>query len=194
MRPHAGRVIPGLWILLAAHAVAAAAAPAVPIAYTAVGGQSRLDFFGTQAGAPFRATFHRFTAAIDFAPQALARSHFDVLIDLNSLDSLDHDRDATMRGSDLFDVAHWPTARYVTNTITKTAAGYAATGTLTLRGVTKDVPIEFQFSATPTGTMLTGTASVQRLDFGVGQGDWKSTEWVGNEVKIRFSLVLIAKS
>ena len=194
MRPYAGRMILGLWLLQAAQALAAAAAPASPIPYNAIGGRSRLDFFGTQAGAPFRAMFHRFTAAIDFAPQALAQSHFDVLIDLNSLDSLDHDRDATMRGSDLFDVTHWPTAHYVTNTITKTTAGYVATGTLTLHGVTKDVPISFQFSATPTGTVLTGTASVRRLDFGVGTGDWKSTEWVGNEVTVRFSLVLIAKS
>ena len=30
--------------------------------------------------------------------------------------------------------------------LTKTASGYAAVGALTLRGVTKDVPVEFQFT------------------------------------------------
>jgi hypothetical protein len=33
---------------------------------------------------------------------------------------------------------------------------------------------------------------VKRLDFGVGQGDWKSTEWVGNDVTVTFNLRLVA--
>ena len=90
--------------------------------------------------------FHKFTASVDFAPDALASSRIDVQIDLNSVDSMDKDRDTTIRGPDVFDVAHWPTAHYVTRSFTKTAAGYSAVGALTLRGVTKDVPIDFQFT------------------------------------------------
>jgi hypothetical protein len=37
---------------------------------------------------------------------------------------------------------------------------------------------------------LSGLATLQRLDFGVGQGQWQSTEWLGNEVTVRYSLVL----
>ena len=77
-----------------------------------------------QAGAEFKGVFHKFTAAVDFSPDALASSHFDVQIDLNSVDSMDKDRDATMRGADIFDVAHSPTAHYVTRSFAKTAAGY----------------------------------------------------------------------
>lgn len=29
-------------------------------------------------------------------------------------------------------------------------------------------------------------------DFGVGQGDWQSTKWVGNDVTLRYSLTLTA--
>ena len=107
---------------------------------------------------------------------------------------MDKDRDTTMRGPDIFDVAHCPTAHYVTRSVTKTAAGYAAVGALTLRGVTKDVPIDFQFTPSRAGAKLEGTAKLKRLDFGVGQGDWKSTEWVADEVKISFSLVLKPKT
>ncbi len=108
-----------------------------------------LEFTGVQAGAEFKAVFHKFTAAVDFAPDALAGAHIDVQIDLNSEDSLDKDRDTTIRGADIFDVAHWPTAHYVTRSIAKTATGYSAVGALTLRGVTKDVPIEFRFTRAP---------------------------------------------
>jgi polyisoprenoid-binding protein YceI len=162
--------------------------------YSADPQQSHLEFTGVQAGAEFKGTFHKFSAAVDFAPDAPANSHFDVQIDLNSVDSMDKDRDTTIRGPDVFDVAHWPAAHYVTRSVTKTATGYAAVGSLTLRGVTKDVPIEFQFTQTAAGAKLVGSARLKRLDFGAGQGDWKSTEWVADAVKISFSLVLKPKT
>ena len=162
--------------------------------YTADPQSSHLDFIGTQAGAEFKGTFHKFTATIDFAPDALATSHFDVQIELNSVDSKDKDRDTTIRGSDIFDVAHWPTAHYVTRTLTKTATGYTAVGSLTLRGVTKDVPIDFQFTPTAGGAKLEGSAKLKRLDFGAGQGDWKSTDQIADAVKVNFSLALKSKT
>lgn len=176
-----------------AAAALAAEAPAPNAAYSADPQQSRLEFVGTQAGAPLRASFHSFTAAIDFSPDALSAAHFDVLIDARSVDSQDADRDATIKGKDGFDVAHWPTAHYVTRVIAKSAAGFHATGSLTLHGITRDVPIDFQFATTPAGARLEGSATLKRLDFGVGQGDWKSTEWIGDEVKINFSLLLVPR-
>jgi polyisoprenoid-binding protein YceI len=171
----------------------AAAAAAAAASYTSDAQQSRLEFVGVQAGAEFKGVFHKFTADVDFAPETLASSRIDVQIDMNSVDSTDKDRDATIRGKDVFDVAHNPTAHYVTKSITKTATGFSAVGALTLRGVTKDVPIEFQFAQQASGAKLSGSAKLNRLDFGVGQGDWKSTETIGDAVKINFSLVLKPK-
>lgn len=171
----------------------AAAAAAAALNYSTDAPQSRLEFVGVQAGAEFKGVFHKFTADVAFAPEALADSRIDVQIDMNSVDSMDKDRDTTMRGKDVFDVAHNPTAHYVTKTITKTATGFAAAGALTLRGVTKDVPIEFQFAQQAAGAKLSGSAKLSRLDFGVGQGDWKSTDTIGDAVKINFSLVLKPK-
>jgi polyisoprenoid-binding protein YceI len=173
---------------------AAGIAPAAAAAYTGDPQQSRLEFVGVQAGADFKGVFHKFTTAVEFAPDALASSLIDVQIDMNSVDSMDNDRDTTIRGKDVFDIAHFPTAHYVTKSISKTAAGFTAIGSLTLHGITKDVPVEFQFTPAAGGARLEGSARLKRLDFGVGQGDWKSTEWVGDAVKISFSLVLRPKT
>jgi polyisoprenoid-binding protein YceI len=162
-------------------------------AYATDPAASRIDFTGIQAGAEFKGTFHKFAATIEFAPDALSTSHFDVVIDLNSVDTIDKDRDTTIRGPDIFDVAEFPTAHYVTHVITKTPTGYSAVGSLTLRGVTRDVPIDFQWVASPAGAKLQGTAALKRLEFGVGRGDWKSTEWISDSVKIAFSLGLKPK-
>jgi polyisoprenoid-binding protein YceI len=180
--------------LLASLYLPAAVSAAGPVTSYAVDPQqSRLEFVGVQAGADFKGTFHKFSAAVDFSPDAPADSRFDVQIDLNSVDSMDKDRDTTIRGPDIFDVAHSPTAHYVTRSFAKTAAGYSAVGALTLRGVTKDVPIDFQFTQVGTGAKLVGTAKLKRLDFGAGQGDWKSTDEVADAVKISFSLLLKPK-
>jgi polyisoprenoid-binding protein YceI len=176
-------------------ALFAAAAPRADAqgSYVADPASSRLEFTGVQAGAEFKALFHKFTAAVDFAPDTLASAHLDVTIDMASVDSMDKDRDGTMRGQDVLDVAHFPTAHYVTKSVTKTGTGYSAVGALTLHGVTKDVPIEFKFAPGGAGATLSGTAQLKRLDFGVGKGDWKNTDWVADSVKIAFTLNLKPK-
>jgi len=182
----AAAVLAGVALMPVARAAGAGSYESEPAA-------SHLDFVGVQAGAEFKGTFHKFSSTVDFAPDALGAAHIDVQIDLGSLDTKDHDRDQTMRGSDIFDVAHFPTAHYATHAITKSATGYTATGALTLHGVTKEVPIAFQFTTTAPTAKLEGTASLKRLDFGVGQGDWKNTEWIGDAVKVSFSLALKPK-
>lgn len=184
------RILLSVW---SSFAVVGAVAADTVTRYAAQPTASRLEFVGVQAGAEFKGIFHKFTAAIDFEPQSIANAHFDVLIDLSSLDTLDNDRDKNMRGPDIFDIAHFPTAHYVTKSFVKTATGYHAVGSLTLRGVTKDVPIDFRFVSTSGEAKLDGVAQLKRLEFGVGQGDWKSTEWIGDVVKVGFSLALKAK-
>ena len=153
---------------------------------------SQLTFVGTQAGAPFEGKFEKFTSDIKFDPKDLASSRFDVRIDTNSVNTRDGERDSTLKGADLFAVKQFPTAQYVAEKFTDKGQGqYSATGKLTLRNVTKDVPIEFTFEEKDGAAWLTGSASIKRLDFGVGHGDWKDTETVANEVKVKFALLLM---
>jgi polyisoprenoid-binding protein YceI len=171
--------------LLSALALAAAAAWRVQPK------ESTLTFVANQAGADFEGAFQKFTADIAFDPQHLPDSRFDVTIDLASVNTRDSERDDILRGPDLFAVQQYPTAHYVAERFTaKGGAKYTAAGKLTLRNVTRETPIEFTFEQGATGAWLKGTARIRRLDFGVGQGEWKDTEWVGNDVGVKFSLKL----
>lgn len=153
--------------------------------------ESKLTFVGTQAEAQFEGTFEKFTADIKFDPQDLAGSRFDVKIDMASVNSRDSERDDTVKGEELFAVKQYPTSHYVADKFTAKGAGkYAATGKLTLRNVTRDVPLEFTFEKKDGSAWLKGSASLKRLDFGVGQGEWKDTKTVGNDVQVRFVLLL----
>jgi polyisoprenoid-binding protein YceI len=152
--------------------------------------ESKLTFVGTQAGAEFSGAFEKFTADIKFDPQDLAGSRFDVKIDMASVNSRDSERDDTIKSDDLFAVKQYPSAHYVADHFAAKGASYTATGKLTIRNVTRDVPLAFTFEKKDGSAWLKGSTQLKRLDFGVGQGDWKDTEQVANEVKVNFVLLL----
>jgi polyisoprenoid-binding protein YceI len=152
--------------------------------------ESKLTFVGNQAGAEFQGAFDRFTADIKFDPQDLAGSRFDVKIDMTSVNTRDSERDDTIKSDDLFAVKQYPSAHYVADHFAAKGTSYTATGKLTIRNVTRDVPIAFTFEKKDGSAWLKGSAQIKRLDFGVGQGDWKDTEQVGNDVKVNFTLLL----
>lgn len=180
------------WFLALAAAVSTAAlALGAAVQWNMQAGSSKLDFIGIQAGAAFEGGFDRFTADIRFDPKDLAGSRFDVTIDMGSVNSRDAERDQVIKGPDLFDVAKWPTGHYVAEQFH--AAGkdsYTASGKLTLRGVTREVPLHFSFEPGKDGSWLKGDASIERLAFGIGRGEWSDTSAVANEVKVRFALLL----
>ena len=155
--------------------------------------QSKLAFIGTQGGAEFEGVFERFNASIHFDPNDLSTDKFDVIIDTKSVNTKDKERDGIIRGKDIFDADRWPNAHYVTDKFVDKGGGeFSAQGRLTLSDVTRDVPIEFKYQTDANGAWLKGSARLKRLDFGAGQGDWKDTMWVSNDVRVEFSLRLTA--
>jgi polyisoprenoid-binding protein YceI len=171
------------------------AADAAPARYTLDPAKSTFEYQFTQAGAANKGKFAKYTVTLDFSADSLATSKLDVVVDMNSLDTGDKERDDTLKSADLFSVAKYPQSRFTSTQITKTANGYDAVGKLTIRGVSRDAHVPFSFRTAdeqgkPAGYLL-GKMTVKRLDFGVGQGDWKATDQVGNDVSVSYSLRLV---
>jgi len=121
--------------------IAAPHAASAPAHFTQDLTKSTLEYSFVQAGAQNKGTFKKYTVTLDVAGDKAEK--LDVVIDMTSLDTGDKERDDTLRGADLFNVAKNPQARFTSAQITKTAAGYDAVGKLTLRGVSKDVHVPF---------------------------------------------------
>ena len=180
---------------LAATLLAATAAQGTT-RWTADAARSRLEFTGTLAAGAFNGRFGRFRPDIVFDPADLAGSRFEVTVETGSADTQEAERDAILKGPEFFAAERWPTARFAANQFTATGPGrYTAQGRLTLRDVTRDVTLTFTFKPAANGTTaaLEGGTTIRRLDFGVGQGEWRDTQWVGDEVKVQFNLSLRRK-
>lgn len=159
------------------------AAPALAADYVQAPGSS-LAFATKYQGEVFVGRLPGFVTTLRFDPERLKGSKLDVVIPLAQA-SVEHpDGTDTLLGRDFFDVARFPQARY-TATRFRALGGdrYAADGTLSLRGVSRPVTLEFTWrpGATP---VLTGRATVPRLAFGVGGGEWADTDLIPDEVAI----------
>jgi polyisoprenoid-binding protein YceI len=186
----------GVLALLAALAVGPAApgARAAAISWTVDPAHSQLTFHPRLAGGEFTGRFERFEATIRFDPGDLEHSSLLVVVDLLGARTGDTDRDAALQGSDFFQTTRWPKGTFASTGIKLLGGGrYEATGKLTLRDVTRDVRVQFRFDppATSGGAAhMAGSSVVRRLEFGVGQGDWRSTEWLDDAVRVEFDLAL----
>jgi polyisoprenoid-binding protein YceI len=182
-------------VLGMALAAGGATAASAPVKYTLDAPASLLRFSFEQAGATNSGRFKTFTADVLFAVDALPASKIDVSVDVGSLDTGDQERDDTLKTPDLFDVKKFPKARFVSSKISMVGAGrFEAQGKLTIRNVTKDVKLPITFQTRPEKGkqvgFLTGRTTIKRLEYGVGQGEWKSLEWVKDDVGVTFSLKL----
>jgi len=94
-------------------------------------------------------------------------------IALDSIVTGQEQRDAHIRSADFFDVENHPTMTYHSTGLRAHGDGYVVDGQLTLRGVTKDVPLALElngFGPDPYGGTragFTATAEISRSDFGI---------------------------
>jgi polyisoprenoid-binding protein YceI len=178
-------------LLLAASLAIAGANPAAASAPWRVLPGSTLGFAASFEGEAFEGNFAKFTPRIDFDPKQLASSRFDVAITLASADTKNDERDDALHGTGFFNSAKTPQARYLATRFRALGGNrYAADGTLTLNGISKPVVLEFSWTPGAKQTVLAGSASLKRLDFNVGVGEWSDTSELPNEVRVRTRLLL----
>lgn len=169
----------------------AAKAAASPGRYQQAAGSGSLAFAFEQAGAENRGSFRQFATELGYDANNLAASTLKVTVQIASLDTQDKDRDDTLLSEELFAAKQHPTAQFVASSLARRAnGGLEAVGKLTLRGITHELRLPLTIRPTANGVEISGETTLRRLEYGVGQGDWKSTEWVGDEVKLQYKVPL----
>ena len=172
-----------LSVPVSAAALLLAVAPASAADYVQAPG-STLAFATQYDGEVFSGHFGQFTTTLSFDPADPAAARLDVVIPLASATTANADRDSTLKGPDFFAVSKFPQARYTASGFRDLGDGrYAADGELSLRGVVHPVTLTFTFTDGATA-VLDGKATVQRLDFNVGGGDWADLSLLPNPVAI----------
>ena len=114
-----------------------------------------------------RGRFSDFTGTVEIGENPL-ESSVAVTIQTASIDTRDEQRDGHLRSGDFFDAEAWPTMTYQSRSVRQVGEGrYIVDGDLTIKGVTKPVPLELNFeggAADPWGGVRIGFSAKAELD------------------------------
>ncbi|HEX7783411.1 MAG TPA: YceI family protein [Sphingobium sp.] len=130
--------------------------------------------------------FSRWTADIVIDPDHPETAIISVDVDLASVSVGDPTQDGMLAGDEFFGIAAHPRAKFVAKGAEKLKENsYRVKGTLTLKGVSKPQTILFTLSGSGLRRKVTGSASIARAAFGVGNGD--SSGGLAPAVSLSFS-------
>lgn len=134
--------------------------------------------------------------------ESLAESTLHATVNTASFESGDANRDAHVKGPDFFDVEQYPEMTFVATGVEGDGEDYTVTGDLTIRGVTKPVEVEVEFTGVavdPFGATragFTGETEISRKEFGL---TWNAALEAGgvlvsDKVKINLDAALVKQA
>jgi len=174
-------------LLAALLAVAAAASAAVLKTDPA---KSSVSAVFKQMNVPIESKFKKHNIVIDYNAAAPDASKATVEIETASLDLGEAEMNAEVAKKDWFNSAQFPKATFVSSAIKNAGAGKLnVSGKLTIKGKAADVSFPVTVKAEGGKQVFDGALPIKRLAFNIGEGEWKDTGMVADEVTIKFHVV-----
>ena len=143
-----------------------------------------------QMGVAVDAKFNKFGAQVEYDAAKPEKSTASVDIDVASFDLGDPDYNSEVRKKEWFNAAQFPKANFTATKIRAAGPGKLdVAGRLTLKGKTADVSFPMTVKKEGAAQVFEGSVPIRRLAFGIGDGEWKDTSIVADEVIIKFRVV-----
>ena len=156
-----------------------------------VPGHGQIVFVTKQMGVPVEGAFKKFDAQIAFDPQKPEGGTVAMQIDMGSATLGVPQSDAELPKAPWFDTARFPKASFQSSRIKTLGGGrFEIAGSLTIKGTTRELVVPVAITQSAGQSVATGSFAIQRLAFKIGEGEWTDTSMVGDDVQVRFKLVL----
>lgn len=140
-----------------------------------------------QMNVPVEAKFKSFSAQVDYDPAKPEAARARVDIDTGSFDLGDAEYNKEVTKKEWFNSAQYPKATFVSSVIKTAGAGKLAVfGKLTIKGRTAEVTFPLAVRSEGSKQVFEGQLPIRRLAFNIGEGEWKDTSMVADEVVIKF--------
>ena len=156
--------------------------------------QSEIAFTSKQMGVPVDGKFKKFDATVAFDPKKPDAAKIGFTVDLGSASLGTTETEVELAKPDWFNTKAFPQATFQSSAVKPTGPGkFDVTGKLVIKGASHDVVVPVtlvQAAAAGAVTTASGAFTIKRLDFKIGDGDWKDTSMVANDVQVKFKLAL----
>jgi polyisoprenoid-binding protein YceI len=151
--------------------------------------QSDISFTTRQMGVPVDGRFRKFDAQLALDPKQPQAGKFALTIDTASAGFGLPDTDVELPKAAWFNVARFPQASFQSTSIKSTGpARLEVAGKLTVKGSARDVVVPVSLAQAGGVTTATGTFTIKRLDYRIGEGEWTDTSTVADDVLVKFKL------
>lgn len=150
-----------------------------------------VSFEVKQAGAPFRGKFRNFGGTVCLSEGHATR--VDAWLDVASVDSGLPEIDTALKGSEFFETRQYPRITFASRSVEMRGSSQIVNGVLQVKAARKDLVVPFDLRRDGAGTLVSGSLTLNRLDYGIGTGEWSNTNWLGAEVKVDFRAALTSK-
>jgi polyisoprenoid-binding protein YceI len=139
-----------------------------------------------------RGEFQRFDGRLCLDPAAPDSARMRLTVATDSVNTGLPELDQALRGPEFFHSERWPQAVFESRSVERLDEHrYRVRGELTLRDVTRELVAEFDLDPGRDQARLTGSHTMSRLDYGVGQGQWSDTRWAADKVTLAFDIRLV---
>jgi len=153
--------------------------------------QSQITFAIKEMGVPVEGKFTKWTADIAFDPKKPEAGKVAFTIATGSASFGSPETDAEVPKATWFNVAKFPSATFASTAIKAKGAGkYDVSGKLSVKGTTKDIVVPIALTQAGAATTATGTFTIKRNDFKIGEGEWTDTSQLADEVAVKFKIAL----
>ncbi|MCC6597892.1 MAG: cytochrome b/b6 domain-containing protein [Alphaproteobacteria bacterium] len=156
--------------------------------------KSSIAFQFAQSGQPVNGYFESWNGSIKFDPENPQTGAVSIHINANSIKTGSDDRDQQARGADWFAVTEHPAISFQSNSFKALGPQrFEVSGFLSLRGLRQPVSFPFDLEITQDKSgqktaIMSGTLTLSRLSFGIGQGIWQETKTISDDVEIRLKV------
>ncbi len=152
--------------------------------------KSSVGIMFKQMNVPVDAKFKKFTAAIDYNSAKPEASKASVDIDVSSFDLGDPEYNKEVLKKEWFNAAQFPKATFTSTSMKAGASGKLdVTGNLTIKGKTSLISFPLSVKKEGNNQLFEGSLPIKRLAFNIGEGEWKDTGMVADEVIIKFHVI-----
>ncbi len=151
--------------------------------------KSSVTFSYKQMGVAIDGRFKKFAAQVNFDPAKAEAGKASFDVELASVDAGSSEADDEVVTKSWFNVAAFPKASFVAKQFKQTAPNqYEVTGTLSIKGQSREVKFPMKHTAQGKDGVLTGGFTLKRGDFNIGEGMWAKFDVVANDIQVNFSL------
>lgn len=152
---------------------------------------SEIAFTTKQMGVPVEGKFTKFSAQITLDPKKPETGNVAFSIDTGSARFGSAELDAEVPKPTWLNVVKFPQASFQSGSVKAAGAGkFEVAGKLTIKGTVRDVVVPVAVTQAGSNSTATGTFTIKRLAFKVGEGEWTDTSMLADDIQIRFKLVL----